>query len=365
VTEHFRAEQVGSLLRPVELLNARAAHASSEISLDQLRAIEDSAILDAFEKQKQTGIGIFTDGEMRRASWLTDMADAVEGFVPNPIEFQWQGPDSGTMKTTASAVGAKLRKARKLTGHELPLLKKSAPGPFKITVPAPSNFVVSSYKPGLTERVYPTHADLLRDLVDITRDEIAWLRSEGVNYIQFDAPFYSHYIDPAQRAHMSAAGLDPDREFDKAIAGDNASFAGIDRAGVTLALHVCRGNRRSTWFAEGGYDAIAEKLFNLLDVDIFMLEYDDQRSGGFEPLRLVPRGKSVVLGLVTTKNPELESQDTLRRRIDEAAKFVPLDRLALSTQCGFASTAPGNLLTMDQQWRKLELVADTARKVWG
>ncbi len=370
MTEHIRADQVGSLLRPVELLSARAEYASGEIPLDQLRAVEDIAILDAFEKQKQTGIGIFTDGEMRRASWLTDMADAVEGFVPNPIEFEWKGPDSGILKTTASAVGAKLRKARKLTAHELPLLKKSAPGPFKITVPAPSNFVVSSYKPGLTERIYPTHADLLRDLVAITRDEIAWLRSEGVSYIQFDAPFYSHYIDPAQRAKMTAAGLDPDREFENAIAGDNASFAGIDRAGVgqkalTLALHICRGNRRSTWFAEGGYDAIAEKLFNLLDVDTFLLEYDDQRSGGFEPLRLVPRGKSVVLGLVTTKNPALESQDALRRRIDEAAHFLPLERLALSTQCGFASTAPGNLLTMDQQWRKLELVADTARKVWG
>ena len=159
MTEHIRADQVGSLLRPVELLSARAEYASGEIPLDQLRAVEDIAILDAFEKQKQTGIGIFTDGEMRRASWLTDMADAVEGFVPNPIEFEWKGPDSGILKTTASAVGAKLRKARKLTAHELPLLKKSAPGPFKVTVPAPSNFVVSSYKPGLTERIYPTHAD--------------------------------------------------------------------------------------------------------------------------------------------------------------------------------------------------------------
>jgi len=365
VAARYRAEQVGSLLRPVELLSARAAYASREISLDQLRAIEDIAILDAFEKQKQTGIGIFTDGEMRRASWLTDMADAVEGFVPNPIEFEWKGPDSGILKTTASAVGAKLRKVRNLTAHELPLLKKSAPGPFKITVPAPSNFVLSSYKPGVTELVYPTHADLLGDLVDITRDEIAWLRSEGVTYVQFDAPFYSHYLDPAQRAHMSAAGFDPDREFDRAVAGDNASFAGIDRSGLTLALHVCRGNRRSAWYAEGGYDAIAERLFNRLDVDIFMLEYDDRRSGGFEPLRLLPPGKTVVLGLITTKKPDLESQDTLRRRIDEAAKFVPLERLALSTQCGFASTAAGNLLTMDQQWRKLELVVDTARKVWG
>jgi 5-methyltetrahydropteroyltriglutamate--homocysteine methyltransferase len=252
-----------------------------------------------------------------------------------------------------------------MTGHELPFLMQSSPGPFKITIPAPSNFVLASYKPGVTEEFYPAHADLLRDLVAITRDEIAWITSQGAAYIQFDAPFYSHYLDPVQRARMSAAGLDPDRELENAIAGDNASFEGISRDGLTLALHVCRGNRRSAWYAEGGYDAIAEKLFGSLDVDTFLLEYDDERSGSFEPLRLVPRDKTVVLGLITTKDPELESQDELRRRIDQAARFIPLERLALSTQCGFASTAPGNLLSEDEQWRKLELVASTARKVWG
>lgn len=365
MTVRYHAEQVGSLLRPRDLLDARAAHAAGKLPLEQLRAAEDRAICEAFAGQQRVGIDIFTDGEMRRGSWLTDMADAVEGFVPNPVELEWKGPGGGKEVSSAHAVGAKLRKVRKLTGHELPFLIQSAPGPFKITIPAPSNFVLASYKPGLTEQFYPTHADLLRDLVEITRDEIAWMRAQGATYIQFDAPFYSHYLDPAQRARMSAAGLDPDRELENAIAGDNASFEGISREGLTLALHVCRGNRRSAWYAEGGYDAIAEKLFGSLDADTFLLEYDDERSGSFEPLRLVPGDKTVVLGLITTKDPKLESQDELRRRIDEAARSIPLERLALSTQCGFASTAPGNMLSMDEQWRKLELVTDTARKVWA
>jgi 5-methyltetrahydropteroyltriglutamate--homocysteine methyltransferase len=225
--------------------------------------------------------------------------------------------------------------------------------------------MLSSYKSGITEKFYPTHAELLKDLVEIVRDDVQWLVAEGVPYIQFDAPYYSHYLDPRQRQHMKHAGLDPDKELENAIAGDNAALEGVPRGGVTLALHVCRGNSRSRWYTEGAYDAIAEKLFGMLDVDRFLLEYDSDRSGGFEPLRLVPRGKTVVLGLITTKEPRLESQDELRRRIDEAAKHAPLENLALSPQCGFASVAAGNLLSIDEQWRKLELVVQTARNVWG
>jgi len=206
---------------------------------------------------------------------------------------------------------------------------------------------------------------LLEDLVQIVRDDVQWLVSEGVQYIQFDAPYYSHYLDPQGQIRMRQAGQDPLKELDYAIAGDNAALRGAAREGLTLALHVCRGNNKSRWYAEGGYDAIAEKLFGLLEVDRFLLEYDTERSGGFEPLRLVPRGKTVVLGLVTTKEPQLESQTDLRRRIDEASKFVPLENLALSPQCGFASVAAGNLLSPDEQWKKLGLVVDTARKVWG
>jgi 5-methyltetrahydropteroyltriglutamate--homocysteine methyltransferase len=357
----YRAEQVGSLLRPPELLKARADNSEGKLSESDLRLIEDRAILQALEKQRQLGMDILTDGEMRRASWLHDMAEAVDGFVPHQIMLNWKGPGGAVEASHALAAGAKLRKVRQLTGHELPFLKKSAPGPFKITLPAPSNFMLASYQPGITDKFYASHEDFLADLVDIVRDENQWLVSQGVKYIQLDAPFYSHYLDPEKRKQMR----DPDAEFDKAIGGDNASLKGVSRENLTVAFHICRGNNRSRWYTEGGYDAIAEKLFGTLDVDTFLLEYDTERSGGFEPLRLVPRGKTVVLGLVTTKDSRLESQDELLRRINEAARYVPMENLALSTQCGFASVAAGNLLSIDEQWRKLELVVKTARKAWG
>ena len=361
----YRAEHVGSLLRPPELLQARAAYGSGSIPLDELRDVEDRAILQVLKKQTELGVDVVTDGEMRRGSWLTDMAEAVDGFVPERVPLEWKGPGGGVEGSTAHAAGAKLRKVRKMTGHEVPFLKEKTQAPFKVTLPAPSNFMLASYKAGITDPFYPTHADLLADLVEIVRDEVQWLVSEGVRYIQFDAPYYSHYLDPRQQAHMRQAGLEPNRELENAIAGDNAALRDVTCGSVTLALHVCRGNSRSRWYTEGGYDAIAEKLFGLLQVDRFLLEYDTERAGGFDPLRLVPRGKSVVLGLVTTKVPALESQSELRKRIDEASKFVPLENLALSPQCGFASVAAGNLLTVDEQWKKLELVVDTARKVWG
>ena len=361
----IRAEHVGSLLRPPEVLKARAAHAAGSLSLDELRAAEDRAIRAVLEKQRELGLDVVTDGELRRGSWLTDMADAVEGFVSERVPLEWKGPGGGVEGSTAHAAGAKLRKLRKMTGHEVPFLKKNARAPFKVTLPAPSNFMQISYKPGITDKFYATHAELLEDLAAIVRDDVQWLISEGVQYIQFDAPYYSHYLDPQGQTRMRQAGQDPSKELEYAIAGDNAALRGAAREGVTVALHVCRGNNKSRWYAEGGYDAIAEKLFGLLEVDRFLLEYDTERSGGFEPLRLVPRGKTVVLGLVTTKEPKLESKTDLRRRIEEASKFVPLENLALSPQCGFASVAAGNLLSPDEQWKKLELVVDAARKVWG
>ena len=360
-----RAEHVGSLLRPPELLQARSAFAEGRLNQDQLREVEDRAIRDALEKQSAAGLDRVTDGEFRRGSWLTDMADAVEGFVRDRVVLDWKGPGGGPEVSSANAVGTKLRKTRHLTAHEVPFLLQTSKQPFKVTLPAPSNFVVCSYRPGISEKFYSTRADLLRDLTEIIRDEMQWLVSKGVTYIQFDAPYYTHYLDPRQREQMQAEGRDPDRELAEGIAGDNAAFKDVPRDRVTVAAHLCRGNSRGRWFTEGGYDRIAERLFGSLDVDRLLLEFDDERSGGFEPLRFVPAGKTVVLGLVTTKDAKLESQDALRRRIDEAARFVPLERLALSPQCGFASVVAGNLLSTDEQWRKLELVADTARKVWG
>jgi methionine synthase II (cobalamin-independent) len=365
VSTRYRADHVGSLLRPPELLAARAAFTHGALGREELSACEDRAILDALEHQRRVGIAVCSDGELRRGSWLTDMAEAVEGFVPDRVPLEWQGPGGGVEASTAQVAGARLRKVPRLTGHELPFLKARAGAPFKITLPAPSNFLVTSYKPGLTDRAYPTRGDLLRDLVAVVRDEIVWLVGEGVAYVQLDAPYYSHYLDARVRERMREAGVDPDRTLDEAIAADNATVAGLRRSGVTLALHVCRGNNRSRWYTEGSYDAVADRLFGRLEVDAFLLEYDGARSGGFEPLRAVPRGKRVVLGLVTTKEPRLESHDALRRRIDEAARYVPLEDLALSPQCGFASVAAGNLLSMDDQWRKLALVVETATLVWG
>jgi 5-methyltetrahydropteroyltriglutamate--homocysteine methyltransferase len=222
------------------------------------------------------------------------------------------------------------------------------------------------YKPGLTDRFYPRPADLVQDLVGILQREVQALLDEGVSYIQLDS---LHYVirlaDARYRQQLLQAGGDPEQELDDTIAADNASLQGARRPGVTVGLHMCRGNNRSAWISEGGYEATAEKAFNTLQVDRFLLEYDTERAGGFEPLRFVPREKTVVLGLISSKEPQLESPDLLRRRIDEAARYIPMENLALSPQCGFASTAPGNLLTWDEQRRKLELVVETARRVWG
>jgi 5-methyltetrahydropteroyltriglutamate--homocysteine methyltransferase len=217
----------------------------------------------------------------------------------------------------------------------------------------------------VTDKVYPNHSALLWDIVAITKAEIRALVEEGVRYIQIDAPRYSYYLDPKWRDYIRAEmGVDPEAALDEAVRADNACLEGVRRPGVILAIHLCRGNNRSAWYAEGGYDPIAEKLFGTLQVDRFLLEYDDERSGTFEPLRFIPRGKTVVLGLVSSKRPRLESKAALIERIQQAAQYVPLDNLALSPQCGFASTMEGNLLTEDDQWAKLRLVVDTAREVW-
>jgi 5-methyltetrahydropteroyltriglutamate--homocysteine methyltransferase len=365
MTTKYQADQVGSLLRPAGVLRAREAYGQGRIGLADLRAVEDEAILEALERQRQVGVDVFTDGEFRRGAWQTDMAEAVDGFVEDHIAMSWHGPNAGVEGSAAQVVGGKLRQRRRLTAHESAFLKEHAPGPYKVTIPSASTFRDASYKPGLTERFYPSRSDLLDDLVRIVRDEIQALAAEGVPYVQLDAPRLAYYVDPRIRGQMSDAGLDPDQALDDAIAAENTCLEGIAREGLTLGFHLCRGNSRSRWRAEGGYDPIAEKVFGSLRHDRFLLEYDSERAGGFEPLRFVPKGKTVVLGLVTTKDGRLESQDDLLRRIDEAAKYVPLDSLALSPQCGFASIAEGNLLSPDDQWRKLELIVDTATMVWG
>jgi 5-methyltetrahydropteroyltriglutamate--homocysteine methyltransferase len=363
----IRADQVGSLLRPAGLLAARAEFNQGSLSRAALTEVEDAAILEVLERQRQAGLEIFTDGEFRRSSWITDMADAVEGFVPQSRTIEWVATDGEAQVEASSSnvVGGRLSPRRSLTGGQTEFLKRHASGPIKMTLPAPSNFWVVSWKEGVSNAAYGSRSEMLDDVGKILRAEVEALVDAGVEYIQLDAPFYGAFIDQRHRATLRASGVDPDRALEEVVAADNAVIEGLARPGVTFALHICRGNSRSRWLYQGAYDPIADLLFNQLGVDAFLLEYDSQRDGGFEPLRFLPRGKTAVLGLVTTKVAELETRDELRRRIDAAAWYVPLDQLALSPQCGFASVAAGNLLSEDDQWRKIDLVVQTAREVWG
>jgi 5-methyltetrahydropteroyltriglutamate--homocysteine methyltransferase len=357
------ADHVGSLLRPQELLQARS---DRKVDRQQLRALEDKQIQRVLQRQKELGLKIFTDGEFRRSNFMSDFSESVEGIDEGDVVARsWQG-SSGLASSVPGIVVSKLKQTGRLTQHEVAFMKQHSPGDIKITLPTANQFPAIYYKRGITDKVYPTHSALLWDIVPVIKSEIQALVNEGVRYVQIDAPRYSYYIDPKWRNYIkNEMGLEPDQALDEAVRADNACLEGARRAGVILAIHLCRGNNRSQWYAEGGYDAIAEKLFGQLQVDAFLLEYESERAGSFEPLRFVPRGKTVVLGLVSSKVPQLESQDQLVRRIEEASKYVPLENLALSPQCGFASTMEGNLLTEDDQWRKLKLVVDTAAKVWG
>jgi 5-methyltetrahydropteroyltriglutamate--homocysteine methyltransferase len=362
----YRDDHVGSFLRPAELLEARNNPATDP---QRLRELEDRHILRILAKQKELGFELATDGELRRRNFMSDFTDAVEGFdLGDAVARNWKAGDAeaAPVSSVTGIVTKKLRQARPLTGHELPFLKKHCAAAIKMTLPGATQFPAISFKAGVTDKIYKDHSALLWDIVDIMKSDLAKLSSDGVNYIQIDAPRYSYYMDPKWREWIrTELKMDPEAALDEAIKADNACFKAARRPGVTLAIHLCRGNNRSHWYAEGGYDAIAEKMFGTLDVDRFLLEYDDERSGTFAPLRFIPRGKTVVLGLVSSKLPQMEDATVLMKRIEEASQYVSMENLALSPQCGFASTAEGNLITEDRQWAKLKLVVDTARRVWG
>jgi 5-methyltetrahydropteroyltriglutamate--homocysteine methyltransferase len=359
-------------LRPAELLEARAAYREGRMERGRLREIEDRSILQALELQKAAGVDIFTDGEYRRDIFTADVTQAMEGLVPGKptVSFEWRGKGSELAKESKEGnlqliVGGRLRKKGRHTPGEAPFLKQHAPGPFKVCTPAATQHAISRYRPGVTDKVYPKIHDTLQEVATIMRDEVQALIDEGASYVQLDAPSYSTFFDSRRRESLKASGVDPAEALDAAIAADNAMIQGIKRSReVAIGIHFGRGNKRSAWGAEGSYEPIAEKAFGSLKMDRYLLEFDTERAGGFEPLRFVPKGKTVVLGLITTKGPQLESEDELLRRIDEAAKYVPVQTLALSTQCGFASAASGNLLSWDDMRRKLELVAKTAQKIW-
>ncbi|HEX3985859.1 MAG TPA: cobalamin-independent methionine synthase II family protein [Acidobacteriaceae bacterium] len=373
MSSNYRADHVGSFLRPADLLDAR----SRAIPAEQLHALEDQHINRILEKQKDLGFNVFTDGEFRRSSFMSDFTDAVEGFdFGDAVPRQWdedkeKGGDPHTPSSTAVSsisgiVTSRLRRRKPLTGHELPFLRAHAPGPIKITLPSATQFPAISFRYGVTDQVYRDPFVLLEEITSVMVEEIRSLVSSGISYLQIDAPRYSYYLDPKWCRWMETElRVDPEAMLSASLQADNTCFAAARQPGVTVAIHLCRGNNRSHWYAAGGYDAIAERFFHELNVDRFLLEYDDERSGSFEPLRYVPEGRTVVLGLVSSKRPALEQKEDLLRRIDQASKALPLEQLALSPQCGFASTMEGNHLTESDQWAKLSLVAETAREVWG
>ena len=368
----LRAEHVGSLLRPGELLEARAAHEAGLATASELEAAEDAAILRALDLQREVGLEVFSDGEYRRSWFACNLPDAVSGLVPNPerVDFVWEGEGSELAVAETVQVGlgltiagAPIRQVRRLAGHESAFLRDHAPGPYKVALTGTVQHARSWFRPG-GPHGYPTIVDMVGDLLEIMRSEIRALSDDGVSFFQLDSLLY---VLDLPRPAADALPPDFDGDFlDLMIEADNACLEEARKAGMTAGLHMCRGNNRSSWHAVGiPYEDMAERAFSSLDVDRLLLEYDTDRAGGFEPLRFVRGGTTVVLGLISSKVPELESRETLMRRIEEASKYVPIERLALSPQCGFASTAPGNLVTWDDQRRKLELAVSVAEEVWG
>jgi 5-methyltetrahydropteroyltriglutamate--homocysteine methyltransferase len=366
----FRADHVGSLLRPQKLLDAREQHARGAIDDDELRGIEDEAIREVVKLQDDVGLRSATDGEFRRASWHMDFIYQLGGVtkvVDSALKVQFHNEQGDIEFAPPSMhVDSAIRLEHTIFGDAFEFLKsQTSEGQTpKLTIPSPSMVHYRGGRASIEDTVYPDMDRFWEDLVAAYRDEVKRLGELGVTYLQFDDTSLAYLNDPKQREHVREIGGDAEHQHEIYIRHINEALAGRPD-GMSVTTHMCRGNFRSSWVAEGGYDFVAEALFGGLEVDGFFLEYDDARSGGFEPLRFVPPGKRVVLGLVTTKRPELERKDDLKRRIDEASKFVPLEQLALSGQCGFSSTVEGNSLTRDEQIAKLALIVETAEEVWG
>jgi 5-methyltetrahydropteroyltriglutamate--homocysteine methyltransferase len=363
----FRADHVGSLLRPSAVLEARDAHKAGRIPAAELRAIEDAAIRQAVKMQEDIGLQSATDGEFRRGSWHMDFLYRVGGVtkVTDNLKIQFRN-EKGVIEFTPAAlrIEGKLALESCIFAEDFQFLKAVTKATPKLTIPSPSMMHYRGGRAAIDEAVYPEMAAFWHDLGQVYADEIAALGKLGCSYLQLDDTSLAYLNDPAQREYVNKLGGDGAQQHLVYIELINAALA-KKPAGMIVCTHMCRGNFRSSWVASGGYDHVAEALFGELNVDGFFLEYDDARSGGFEPLRFVPKGKIVVLGLVTTKKGLLEKKDELKRRIDEAAKYVPLEQLCLSPQCGFSSTVDGNALTVEEEIAKLGLIVETARDVWG
>jgi 5-methyltetrahydropteroyltriglutamate--homocysteine methyltransferase len=378
----FRADQVGSLLRPPELIRARAQHQKGEITHAVLRSVEDAAIRHIVAEQERIGFDVVVDGEFRRENWWIDFVAGLSGveirdgdpgqaFVApkgaddhghdhshDDHDHGWQYVPKNVLTT------GRVHAAAPITAPDFAYLNTVTTRAAKVTLPSPTRLHFHGGRAAVSQQAYPDIEEFFADLAKVYRAEIAALEAAGCRYIQIDDPLMTYFISERMRAEVVAAGDDPDARLRRYVDLTNECIS-ERRPDTAIGIHVCRGNSRSGWIAEGGYERIAESVLGGLKVDHFLLEYDDERSGDFEPLRHVPRGVRVVLGLVTTKRGQLESADDLMRRIESASKLIPLEDLAISPQCGFASTVEGNIITPDDQWRKLARVVDVAQRVWG
>jgi 5-methyltetrahydropteroyltriglutamate--homocysteine methyltransferase len=367
-TPPFRADHVGSLLRPVSLLAARDEFASGQIDAAQLRSVEDATIAAVVDMQAGAGLQSATDGEFRRASWHMDFIYQLGGIgkAPGNLAVKFRNK-SGTIEFTPAAlhIDTKIRLDHTIFEEDFKYLQSVATDATpKLTIPSPNMVHYRGGPASIDPQVYPDMEQFWSDLSAAYAEQVRRLGALGCQYLQLDDTSLAYLNDPAQRAEIAERGEDAEHLHLRYIKQVNDAVSGRPE-GMAVTTHMCRGNFRSSWAAEGGYDFIAEALFSELNVDGFFLEYDDERSGGFEPLRFVPPGKMVVLGLVTTKSGKLEQPDVLKRRIDEASRFVPLEQLCLSPQCGFSSTVEGNVLTADEQAAKLSLIVNVAEDVWN
>lgn len=364
----FRADHVGSLLRPRRLLDARERYQRGKIIAEELQEFEDEAIREAVALQEEAGLQVITDGEFRREHFHTDFLRHLEGVIVKggiPIKFRNRDPDNPVeFAPPRPEVVGEIHRSRGIVTNDFRFLKGLTKRTPKVCIPSPTMLHFRGGRKAIDEKIYPDIEDFFEDLAIAYRGEVKALGMLGCTYLQLDDTNLAYLCDPNMREQARKIGEDPDalpRKYAEVI---NKSIS-TRPDNMNVAVHLCRGNYRSSWAAEGGYEPVAEVLFNELDVDTYMLEYDDERSGGFEPLRFVPKGKRVVLGLLSSKVREIESKDEIRRGIEEASKFCDIDQLALSPQCGFSSTVEGNLVTVENEKAKLRLVCEIAEEVWG